>query len=80
MDTFLVLSGTTASYVPVLTTVTVGTGLALAVPAPQIPFQSLLKVIFFFFLGNVFSLPSRQSGSLTQGCGGGQESYRRGVD
>lgn len=76
MDTFLVLSGTTASYVPVLTTVTVGTGLALAVPAPQIPFQSLLKVIFFF-LGNVFSLPSGQSGSLTQGCGGGQESYRR---
>lgn len=46
MDTFLVLSGTTASYVPVLTTVTVGTGLAFAVPAPQIPFQTLLKVIF----------------------------------
>lgn len=77
MDTFLVLSGTTARTVTVLTTVTVGTGLAFAVPVPQIPFQSLLKVIF---LGNVFSLPSRQSGSLTQGCRGGQESYRGGVD
>lgn len=52
-----------------LTPVISRTGLVIVVPAPQVVFlrmscQSPLKS---YFLGNVFFLPSRQNGSLSQG-------------
>lgn len=70
MDIFLVLSGTIAFYLSPLTLVILRTGLAFAVPAPQIfflkiPCKSLIKP--YFLENKVFSLPGGQNGSLTQG-------------